>query len=46
MNQFEALDGGWRWNYGWRTPMDEPLVFDEPQTYTGDARPLTQYAHV
>lgn len=29
----------------WRTPSDKPLAWDDPQTYTGDERPLTQVRH-
>ena len=29
----------------WRTPPDRPLVWDDPQTYTGDTRQLTQVRH-
>ena len=29
--------------YDWRTPLEQPLVFDEATTYTGDVRPI---AHV
>ena len=44
MNQFEAREG--RLELGLRLAHAdyEPLVFDEAQTYTGDARPLTQHA--
>ncbi|WP_353644078.1 class I SAM-dependent methyltransferase [Mesorhizobium sp. WSM2239] len=41
MNQFEAREGRLELEFGWRTPVAEPLVFDEAQTYTGDARALT-----
>ena len=40
MNQFEARNGRLELEFGWRTPVAEPLVFDETQTYTGDARPI------
>ena len=40
MNQFEARNGRLELEFGWRTPIAEPLVFDETQTYTGDARPI------
>lgn len=41
MLQFEARDGRLELAYDWRTPADQPLLFDESQTYTRDARPLT-----
>lgn len=37
----EEIDGRIVAKYGWRTPSERPLVFDETSTYTGDARPLT-----
>jgi SAM-dependent methyltransferase len=41
MNQFEARDGRLDLEFGWRTPLDAPLVFDDAQTYTGDERALS-----
>jgi SAM-dependent methyltransferase len=41
MLQFEARGGRLELEYDWRTPLDKPLQFDEANTYTGDARPLT-----
>lgn len=41
MLQFEAREGRLELTYDWRTPAGQPLMFDEAQTYTGDARPLT-----
>jgi SAM-dependent methyltransferase len=38
MNQFEPRDGRLELEFGWRTPMDAPLAFDDVQTYTGDTR--------
>lgn len=40
MNQFDAKDGAAALTFSWRTPAAEPLVFDDAQTYTGDARPI------
>lgn len=40
MNQLDARDGRLELAFDWRTPVGEPLVFDEAQTYTGDARPI------
>jgi SAM-dependent methyltransferase len=40
MNQLDLVDGRLQYSYGWRTPRDMPIVFDDVQTYTGDARPL------
>jgi SAM-dependent methyltransferase len=40
MNQMEAHNGRLELQFGWRTPVAEPLVFDDAQTYTGDSRPL------
>lgn len=34
---FEEIDGVIRPAYGWRTPADAPLAFDEATTYTGAA---------
>ena len=42
MNQMEARGGRLELEYGWRTPVSEPLVFDDAQTYTGDARALSR----
>ncbi|MCV9997996.1 methyltransferase domain-containing protein [Pararhizobium sp. YC-54] len=42
MYQYEgAGDGRLSLTYGWRTPVDAPLLFEESHTYTGDERPLT-----
>lgn len=41
MNQLEARGGKLEFEFGWRTPMERPLVFDETQTYTGDTRPIS-----
>ncbi|MCV9966148.1 class I SAM-dependent methyltransferase [Pararhizobium sp. BT-229] len=41
MFQYEGVDGGLSLAYGWRTPADAPLLFEEGHTYTGDPRPLT-----
>lgn len=41
MNQFEPRDGRLELEFGWRTPIGQPLVFDDVQTYTGDDRHLT-----
>ena len=41
MNQFEARDGRLDLEFGWRTPMAEPLVWDDAQTYTGDERTVS-----
>jgi SAM-dependent methyltransferase len=41
MNQLDARDGRLELAFDWRTPRDRPLVFDDAQTYTGDARPIT-----
>lgn len=41
MNQLELRDGRLGLEFGWRTPRDAPLVWDDAQTYTGDARTLT-----
>lgn len=40
MNQLEARDGRLELTFGWRTPLDAPLAFDDVQTYTGDTRPV------
>lgn len=40
MNQLEACDGRLELEFGWRTPLSEPLAFDDQQTYTGDDRQL------
>lgn len=40
MNQYEARDGRLELEFGWRTPVAEPLIFDDAQTYTGDQRGL------
>ncbi|ALN71363.1 bifunctional 2-polyprenyl-6-hydroxyphenol methylase/3-demethylubiquinol 3-O-methyltransferase UbiG [Aureimonas sp. AU20] len=42
LNQCEWRDGRPAITYDHRTPKAQPLAFDETQTYTGDARPLTQ----
>lgn len=36
----EERDGRILPTYGWRTPVERPLAFDEATTYTGDERPL------
>ncbi len=41
MIQMEAVDGSLVATHAWRTPADAPLTWDDSQTYTGDARPLT-----
>lgn len=41
MNQFEAREGRLELLFDWKTPLDTPLIFDEAQTYTGDARTIT-----
>lgn len=41
MNQYEAREGKLALEFGWRTPLTDPLVFDDTQTYTGDTRELT-----
>ncbi|GGD43691.1 class I SAM-dependent methyltransferase [Aureimonas glaciei] len=38
MNQMVLEDAQLVARYGWRTPPEDPLVFDETTTYTGDAR--------
>jgi SAM-dependent methyltransferase len=37
----EEAEGRIEARYAWRTPKERPMVWDEAQTYTGDARPLT-----
>jgi SAM-dependent methyltransferase len=37
----EQIDGRLVPHYAWRTPRDQPLVFDDAVTYTQDPRPLT-----
>jgi hypothetical protein len=37
----EEIEGRLVPHYAWRIPPDHPLVMDNLQTYTGDARPLT-----
>jgi len=37
----EERDGGWSMNMRSTPPADRPLLFDEPQTYSGDPTPLT-----
>lgn len=41
MNQLDLKDGRLELTYGWRTPRQEPLMFDDAKTYTGDERALT-----
>lgn len=41
MNQCDLVDGRLVIDHDHRTPVDRPVVFDEDQTYTGDARKLT-----
>jgi SAM-dependent methyltransferase len=41
MNQLEARDGRLDIEFGWRTPLADPLAFDDVQTYTGDERALS-----
>ncbi|MBB3999931.1 class I SAM-dependent methyltransferase [Aureimonas pseudogalii] len=41
MNQCDLVEGRLVVTYDARTPEDRPLVFDEEETYTGDARKLT-----
>ncbi|MDW5315547.1 class I SAM-dependent methyltransferase [Rhizobium sp. PL01] len=42
MYQYEGAEHGrLSLAYGWRTPADAPLMFEETHTYTGDERPLT-----
>ena len=38
MNQLEARNGRLELAFDWRTPQEKPLVWDDAQTYTGDAR--------
>ena len=45
MSQYEAGERGLELAYDWRTPADGPLMFDDPQTYTGDDRPLRHQRH-
>ena len=45
MNQFDPKLDPLALELDWRTPRDKPLVWDDPQTYTGDARPLTAVRH-
>jgi SAM-dependent methyltransferase len=45
MCQFDCMGERLVLELGWRTPMAEPLVWDDPQTYTGDTRPLTHVRH-
>jgi SAM-dependent methyltransferase len=45
MNQFDPKLDPLTLELDWRTPRDKPLVWDDPQTYTGDARPLTAIRH-
>lgn len=40
MNQMEARNGRLELAFDWRTPEEKPLVWDDAQTYTGDARPI------
>lgn len=40
MNQFDVRDGRFQLVFPWRTPMAEPLAFDDVTTYTGDERPI------
>lgn len=40
MNQMEAREGRLELEFGWRTPVAQPLVFDDALTYTGDERPI------
>jgi hypothetical protein len=37
----EEIDGRLVPHYPWRTPLNQPLVFDDPETYTGDPMKLT-----
>ncbi|HXV24375.1 MAG TPA: class I SAM-dependent methyltransferase [Alphaproteobacteria bacterium] len=37
----EEIDGRIVPHYPWRTPTSQPLVFDDPETYTGDPTKLT-----
>jgi SAM-dependent methyltransferase len=37
----EEIDGRIVPHYPWRTPLNEPLVFDDTETYTGDPTKLT-----
>lgn len=41
MNQLDLEGEALVTRYGWRTPVANPLVFDEAETYTGDERKLT-----
>lgn len=41
MNQLEARNGKLELEYGWRTPGETPLAWNDSQTYTGDERQLT-----
>jgi SAM-dependent methyltransferase len=36
----EEVEGRIVAKYGWRTPIERPLVFDDATTYTGDPRPV------
>ena len=36
MNQFDPKRDPLALELDWRTPSDKPLVWDDPQTYTGD----------
>ena len=45
MNQFDPKLDPLTLELDWRTAKDKPLVWDDPQTYTGDARPLTHARH-
>lgn len=45
MNQFDPGKDRLELEVDWRTPKDRPIVSDDPQTYTGDARPLTALRH-
>ncbi|TKT82845.1 class I SAM-dependent methyltransferase [Aquamicrobium sp. LC103] len=45
MLQYEARNGRLELEYGWRTPMAEPLHWDDAQTYTGDERPVKNGLH-
>ena len=41
MNQMQLEEGALVARFDWRTPADQPLVFDETATYTGDERPIS-----
>jgi len=41
LNQIDQTGGDLVVTWDWRTPIDQPLVFEEAETYAGDGTPLT-----